>query len=98
LRHGNLVHAWTMVRNLVSLLHADGDQRSAVVLATATSRHAVRPPHGDEPAEPHTMLAEIESATWPDRFRSWVDEGEALDLDATVRRAIAIVESHLLHR
>jgi hypothetical protein len=73
-----------MVRNLVSLLHADGDQRSAVVLATATG--------------PNPVLAEIESATWPDRFGSWVGEGEALDLDATVRRAIAIVESHLGHR
>jgi predicted ATPase/DNA-binding winged helix-turn-helix (wHTH) protein len=84
LRHGNLVHATTMVRNLVALLHADGDHRSAVVLATATG--------------PNPLLDEIESATWPDRFGSWVAEGEALDLDATVRRAIAIVESHLGQR
>ncbi len=95
LRHGNLVHAVTTVRNLVTLLHADGDQRGAVVLGVATTDDTLRPTYGAESISLATVLGEIESAVWPDRFAAWVDEGHGLDLDGGVRRALAVVESHL---
>lgn len=95
IRRGNLVHAATMVRNLVTLLAGDGDHRSATVLAAALSAEAVRPSHGDESARLASVVAQVESEVWPDRFASWQAEGRALDLDAAVRRAIAIVDGHL---
>ena len=94
LRHGNLVHSVTTLRNLVSLLHADGDQRGAAVLGIATSNDGVRPPYGAESEALGDVLAEIESAVWPDRFADWADEARGLDLDGAVRRALALVEGH----
>ncbi len=94
-RHGNLVHAATMMCDLVTLLVADGDQRAATVLATAVADEVDRAPDGDERSRLASVLAQVESEVWPDRFASWQAEGRALDLDAAVRRAVAIIEGHL---
>jgi tetratricopeptide (TPR) repeat protein len=98
LRHGNLVHSVITLRNLVGLLHADGDLRGAVVIGVATNNDGVRPTHGTESAAITETMEEIESAVWPDRFAAWVAEARALDLDGAVRRALAIVETHRADR
>ena len=95
LRHGNVVHAVTTVRNLVSLLHADGDLRGAAVLGVATTNDELRPTYGSESQHLDAVLGEVASTVPPDRYASWVAEGGSLDLDGVVLRAAAIVDAHL---
>ena len=95
LRHGNVVHAVTTVRNLVGLLHADGDHHGAVVLGVATTNDELRPTYGSESDHLDAVLGDVASTAPPDRYASWVAEGGRLDLDEVVLRAASIVEAHL---
>ena len=96
LRHGNVVHAVTTVRNLVSLLHADGDHHGAAVLGVATTIDELRPTYGTESDHLDAVLGDIASMVLPDVYSAWIAEGGNLDLDGVVLRAAAIVDAHLV--
>lgn len=92
LRHGNLVHAVTTVRNLVSLLHADRRSALAATLGTAVTADGLRQSYGDETARLGTLLADLEASSAPEQFTEWRAAGEQLDLLGTIRLALDAVE------
>ncbi len=94
-RHGNFVHAVTILRGLPDVLVAVGDDHVATVLASATSGDDVRPSYGIETTRLSTLVAGIEQRTVASDFAAWMGEGRLLDLPQAVQVAAASVDRHI---
>ena len=89
LRHGNLVHALTALREVVEPLSASGDTMTAVQLAAATDGDTSRVSFG-APAERLPVVVEhLRRSFDDDTFAKWWAEGAALGLYDAVRLAAA---------
>jgi predicted ATPase/DNA-binding winged helix-turn-helix (wHTH) protein/tetratricopeptide (TPR) repeat protein len=93
-RHGNVVHAVAMLRDLAVLLHADGEDRAAVVLVSAASDESARPAYGRQAEELAALMGEAGTKTEPDTLAEWVTEGRTLDLDAAARLGLEHARRH----
>ncbi len=90
-RHGNHTHALTALRNLAGFLGELGDDRGAVVIASATSADPSRPTYGAEAALIAELLDSVRHRVDDRTWTAWQDEGLALDLDQGLRAAADLV-------
>jgi hypothetical protein len=93
LRYANYTDGYTMLRGVVDLLAAIGDDRGATVVAVTTL--------GDELPEPEYqagrvagLLTEIRDRVGDARFAAWSEEGRGLAVDDALLRAAALVDQH----
>jgi tetratricopeptide (TPR) repeat protein len=93
-RHGNFVHAVTMLRNLVEVLVAIGDDRGATVLSAATSGDHVRPVYGVDSVRLSHLVAGVEQRVGTGQFDAWTEEGRLLDIPQAVQVAAELVDRH----
>ncbi|MDO8363224.1 MAG: winged helix-turn-helix domain-containing protein [Actinomycetota bacterium] len=93
LRHGNLVHALTALRDVVEPLHDSGDTMTAVQLAAATFGDTRRVSYG---AQAERLPAVIErlrrSVDDDDSFEQWWATGATLGMYDAVRLAAAALD------
>ncbi len=92
-RHGNLTHALTAVRNLLPLLESIGDHRSASVLAGAVSDDPRRASYGAEADRVDKALAAAEVRWGRSQVEAWLDEGRSYE-QGFDRLAFEIVDQH----
>jgi predicted ATPase len=107
LRHGNITHGLTTLRNLVELVHARGDTETAVRLAGATTSEVQTSsaPTGSSPTSWRTrasfgaeaerlpgVFEHMQDAVGSEQFAEWWCAGAALDEDAAMRLALRAVE------
>ncbi len=87
LRHGNLAHALTALRNLIEPLHDSGDTPAAVTLAAATSADGRRVSYGTEAERMPAVIERIKNSVDSEEFERWWSAGAALELDEAIRLA-----------
>ena len=86
-RHGNTVHAVTVLPNLVDLLCRLGDHHPAVVLLAALSGPEVRAGYGAEARRLENSMTAARRAVGTRRFERWWAEGAGLGLDGALAMA-----------
>jgi predicted ATPase len=91
-RHGNFVHAVTILRSLVEVFVAIGETRGAVIIASATSNESVRPGREVESQRLTNVIGDLEAHVDDALLRAWVDDGTRLDVPAAVRAAADILD------
>jgi predicted ATPase/DNA-binding winged helix-turn-helix (wHTH) protein len=94
LRHGNLVHALTALREIVEPLSDSGDTRTAVQLAAATFDDARRVSYGAQAQRLPAVVERLRRSVDDDRFAQWWAEGAALGLYDAVRLAAAALDPY----
>ncbi len=87
LRHGNLAHALTALRNLIEPLHDSGDTHTAVTLAAVTTADGRRVSYGAEADRMPAVIERIEHSVHSDEFERWWSAGAGLGLDEAIRLA-----------
>jgi predicted ATPase/DNA-binding winged helix-turn-helix (wHTH) protein len=92
LRHGNLVHALTALREVVEPLHDSGDTRTAVELAAATFGDAGRVSYGAQAERLPTVIERLRDSVDDDSFERWWAVGATLGLYEAVRLAAAALD------
>jgi hypothetical protein len=92
LRHGNLVHALTALREIVEPLGDGGDIMSAVQLAGATFGDARRVSYGMQAERLPAIVEHLRESVDDDRFDEWWAAGAGLGLDDAVRLAAAALD------
>ncbi len=86
-RHGNYVHAVTLLRNMIEVFVAVGDDHGAVVIAAATSSELLRKSYGPEADRIGDVLQSVEGRVGSARYADWVSEGSELGVPTTVEFA-----------
>jgi predicted ATPase len=94
LRHGNLVHALTALREVVEPLGDSGDTMTAVQLAAATFDDTRRVSYGPQAERLPAVVERLRDSVDDDRFAKWWAEGVALGLYDAVRLATAALDRH----
>jgi predicted ATPase/DNA-binding winged helix-turn-helix (wHTH) protein len=94
LRHGNLVHALTALREVVEPLSDSGDTRTAVQLAAATFDDTHRVSFGAQAQRLPAVVERLRDSVSNDSFEQWWAEGAALGLYDAVRLAAAALDRH----
>ena len=92
LRHGNMVHSVTTVRNLVELLAAAGAPRGAVELLGAVGRPELRRNYGAEAERQRTVAADLEQLLGSAEYDDCLATGAHLVIDAAMRRAVELID------
>jgi predicted ATPase/DNA-binding winged helix-turn-helix (wHTH) protein len=92
LRHGNLVHALTALREVVEPLSDSGDTKTAVQLAAATFDDTRRVSYGAQAQRLPAVIERLRHSVDDDRFAQWWAEGAALGLYDAVRLAAAALD------
>lgn len=92
LRHGNLVHALTALRDVVEPLHDSGDTKSAIELAAATCGDARRVSYGAQAERLPAVTERLRSSVDDDSFEQWWATGANLGLYDAVRLAAAALD------
>jgi predicted ATPase/DNA-binding winged helix-turn-helix (wHTH) protein len=92
LRHGNLVHALTALREIVEPLSDSGDTMNAVQLAAATVGEARRVSYGAQAERLPTVIERLRNSVDVDRFDQWWATGASLGLYDAVRLAAAALD------
>jgi predicted ATPase len=91
LRHGNVVHGVTCLRNVSALLAETGDVEEAAVLAVA-AQHAPRPSYGTESGQLDELSAALRDRLGADRFDTVATVGRELGIVDALQRALRVVE------
>ncbi len=91
-RHGNFVHAVTSLRNLVGVLVAIGEDRSAAILGAAATNPLLRPSYGPEWAQLEALLSALEARVGPTLYSEWSAHGRRLDIDRALNTALDLIE------
>ena len=89
LRHGNLVHALTALREVVEPLHDGGDTMTAIQLAAATSDDLRRVSYGVQAERLPLVVERLRNSVDDDSFQTWWATGATLGLYDAVRLAAA---------
>ncbi len=97
LRHGNMVHSVTTLRNLVELLAAAGAPRGAAELLGAVGRPELRRNYGTEAERQRRVVADLEHRLGPAAYEDCVATGRQLVIDAAVRRAVELIDELRRH-
>ncbi len=92
LRHGNLVHALTALREIVEPLGDSGDTMTAVQLAAATFGDARRVSYGAQAERLPAVVERLRNSVGDDRFEQWWASGATLGLYDAVRLAAAALD------
>lgn len=92
LRHGNLVHALTALREVVAPLSDSGDAMTAVQLAAATFGDDRRVSYGAQAERLPAIVERLRGSVDDDRFEQWWSTGAALGLYDAVRLAAAALD------
>ena len=92
LRHGNLVHALTAVREVVEPLSDSGDTMTAVKLAAATIGDRRRVSYGPQAGRLPTVVERLRGSVNDDTFEEWWSAGAAIELYDAVRLAAAAID------
>jgi len=92
LRHGNLVHALTAVREVVEPLNYSGDIKTAVQLAAATFDDRRRVSYGAQAERLPEIIERLHSPVDDDSFEAWWAMGATLRLYDAVRLAAAALD------
>ena len=92
LRHGNLVHALTALREVIEPMHDSGDAMTAVQLAAATVGDARRVSYGAQAERLPVVIGQLRRSVDADRFEQWWATGAALGLYDAVRLAVAALD------
>jgi tetratricopeptide (TPR) repeat protein len=86
-RHGNYVHAVTLLRNMIGVLAVVGDDHGAPVIGAATSSDLLRKSYGPEAERIAKVLESAERRAGPTQFAEWTLEGSGLGVATTVQFA-----------
>ena len=89
LRHGNLVHALTALREVVEPLADSGDTVTAVRLAAATFGDQWRVSYGPQAGRLPLVVERLRDSVGDDRFQQWWETGTELGLFEAVQLAVA---------
>ncbi len=92
LRHGNLVHALTALREIVEPLGDSGDIMNAIQLAAATSDDRERVSYGAQAERLPAIIEHLRESVDDDRFDEWWAAGAGLGLYDAVRLAAAALD------
>lgn len=92
LRHGNLIHAVTALREVVEPLAASGDTMAAVQLAAATADDTRRVSYGVQAERLPTVIEQLRRSVDVDQFEQWWSSGADLGLYDAVRLAAAALD------
>ncbi len=92
LRHGNLVHALTALREIVEPLGDSGDTMNAVQLAAATVGDARRVSYGAQAERLPAVIEGLRNSVDVDRFDQWWATGASLGLYDAVRLAATALD------
>lgn len=92
LRHGNIVHSVTTLRNLIELLAAAGAPRGAAELLGAVGRPELRRNYGKEAARQRAVAADLEQRLGQEAYEDCMERGGQLVIDAAMRRAIELID------
>jgi predicted ATPase len=92
LRHGNLVHALTAIREVVEPLSASGDTMTAVQLAAATFGDTRRVSYGAQAERLPAVIERLRLSVDDDTFETWWAQGATLGLYDAVRLASAAID------
>lgn len=94
LRHGNLVHALTALREVVEPLSDSGDNMTAIQLAAATLGDTRRVSYGAQAERLPAIVERLRLSVDDDTFATWWAKGAALGLYDAVRLAAAALDRH----
>ena len=92
LRHGNLVHALTALREVVEPLSDRGDTMTAIQLAAATLGDTRRVSYGAQAERLPEVIERLRLSVDDDTFAKWWAKGTALGLYDAVRLAAAALD------
>jgi hypothetical protein len=92
LRHGNLVHALTALREVVEPLNDSGDTMTAVQLAAATFGETRRVSYGAQAERLPAIIERLRHAVDDDNFEQWWATGATLGLYDAVRLAAGALD------
>jgi tetratricopeptide (TPR) repeat protein len=92
LRHGNLVHALTAVREVVEPLADSGETVAAVQLAAATFGDGHRVSYGPQAERLPAVVERLRRSVGDDSFEAWWSTGAALGLYEAVRLAASAID------
>ena len=92
LRHGNLVHAVTALREVVEPLAASGNTMAAVQVAAATVSDSRRVSYGAQAERLPMVIEQLRSSVDGDHFEQWWASGATLGLYDAVRLAVAALD------
>ena len=95
LRHGNVVHAVTGLRNLVEVLVRANDDRAAAMVGAVVTRPDLRPSFGQESDRLRTVLDDLARRVGASRFDEWTTAVDGLELDQAVVMAAEAVAHHV---
>ncbi len=93
LRHGNLVHALTALREIVEPLSESGDIMAAVQLAAATAGDDRRVSYGAQAERLPKVIERLRGSVDIDRFDQWWATGASLGLYDAVGLAATALDS-----
>jgi predicted ATPase/DNA-binding winged helix-turn-helix (wHTH) protein len=91
--YGNSTHAATILRNLVDLLVAAGDTRTAAVLLGALGADDVKTTYGDEARRMEATRDALTGGRATTDVDAWMAEGVALRMEEALRVALTAVEA-----
>jgi predicted ATPase/DNA-binding winged helix-turn-helix (wHTH) protein len=94
IRHGNLTHAVTTLRNLIEVLVPLGDLETAAVLYGAVGRDQIRSSYGAEATRLSRLEATLEEALPGGQLAPRAAAGRALALDEALAVALGAVRRH----
>ncbi len=92
LRHGNLVHALTAVREVIEPLKESGDTMTAIQLAAATSGDTRRVSFGPQAERLPAVIEHLRGSVDVESFEKWWAAGAALGLYDAVRLAATALD------
>jgi tetratricopeptide (TPR) repeat protein len=92
LRHGNLIHALTALREVIEPLTDNGDTLTAVRLAAATFGDSRRVSHGAQVQRLPAVIERLRHSVDEDTFEEWWSNGAALGLYDAVRLAASALD------
>jgi predicted ATPase len=92
LRHGNLVHALTALREVIEPLDDSGDTMTAVQLAAATSGDTRRVSYGAQAERLPVVIERLRRTVDDDSFAKWWATGAGVGLYDAVRLAVAAID------
>ncbi len=92
LRHGNLVHALTALREVVEPMADSGDTMTAVQLAAATFGDARRVSYGAQAERLPIVIERLRRSVDEDSFETWWAKGASLGLHDAVQLAAAALD------
>jgi len=92
LRHGNMVHSVSTIRNLIEPLAVAGAPRGAAELLGAVGRPELRRNYGKEAERQRAVAADLEQRLGRSVFEDCMATGGHLPIEAAVRRSIELID------